>query len=373
MSLSGIFIVGLAFLSLSSSGFRPTQTARVSYRTSPLDVSLSLAAAASNQDSLELNPIWAGLPAKYPVKKANLLADKWEIEKNQPMRLMTKNFLEFAQSKHVVIVEGFANEVSGDSSGSPSLETFTNDLEMSASVYRPSSKNAISENLHYLYLEIMDTYARVRKPIILVGYSKGGVEALHAALRYPELLLEGVVEEIVLFQSPVKGTPLVVEKESRLNWVIGGTKLFFKAGLESMLPEQTEDSLSDSLLEFENRLDDKFGSQGPAELEAKRAEISDKIYYVRAYQDKHQLDLKLKFLLRILGSNLDHHGPNDGVVLTEDQMTDKIGRDAGIIKADHLQLNSKFDKKSTQFKNAKAFFRSTLKHVHDMRFEENTH
>ena len=83
---------------------------------------------------------------------------------------------------------------------------------------RYSSQRAIPRNAETLFHDIIDISAKVcclfcaeigalhltrpqvRRPLVLIGHSMGGAEALHVVLAHPELLIDRVVDRVVCIQ-----------------------------------------------------------------------------------------------------------------------------------------------------------------------------
>ena len=63
-------------------------------------------------------------------------------------------------------------------------------------------------NADKLLIDIQKIHAKIKLPIILVGHSKGGAESMYLALRYPELLISGIIERVVLIHPALGGSPL---------------------------------------------------------------------------------------------------------------------------------------------------------------------
>lgn len=71
---------------------------------------------------------------------------------------------------------------------------------------------SVATNAEAVRDAVVRSFARHERPVVLVGHSKGGVDALAALALYPEIVPE--VRGVVAMQSPYAGTPIADDVEA---------------------------------------------------------------------------------------------------------------------------------------------------------------
>ena len=73
----------------------------------------------------------------------------------------------------------------------------------------PSSSISIQKNVEYLSQQILALRkSNPKKKALIVAHSKGGVESLLMALRYPQFIESGMITDVVLLDGALQGSPL---------------------------------------------------------------------------------------------------------------------------------------------------------------------
>ena len=113
------------------------------------------------------------------------------------------------QSKHIVFVDGLLNEAA-QLVGNYFCDNISEvgALGINHTHLGYISNVPVPENAEKLFIDIHNIYKKENLPLILIGHSKGGAECLYCVLKYPELLLSGLVDRVVLIHPAVGGSPL---------------------------------------------------------------------------------------------------------------------------------------------------------------------
>jgi len=310
------------------------------------------------------------------------LKDRIEWELKAPGHQVTAQVQEEISSHHLVLVSGVMNEFASLVSsyftdGIRAVES----LGMDHTSVDPPSSIEVSRNADRLYSKIMgrrlafwssDRLGIYRehgsKPLVLMGHSKGGAETLLMILRHPELILEGIVDRVVILQGAIGGSPLAEpQNQSFLSQAVAS---FFQPGFGSLEPQRMQ-SLFQASLErsLESGL---WGASRRMRVESEILlnQIKDRIFYVLADKTDGRIGPGISLVLSVVGQNLDHLGPNDGLVLLKDQVLKSrsaplaLGRVLARLPVDHLGTTVRYFS-STDSRYQEAFMVSCLAHVFD--------
>jgi triacylglycerol esterase/lipase EstA (alpha/beta hydrolase family) len=262
--------------------------------------------------------------------------------------VLSDDYLKILRSKHVVFVAGLLNEAA-QLVGNYYCDNIAEctRLGISHSSIGYLSSYTVPKNADTLLIELHRIYARVKKPIILIGHSKGGAEALYVVLKYPELMLSDLVDRVVLIHPAVGGSPLADDVCNN----IGGRSFtkYLGAGLISIQPSTARRLFSEALSSFREIL--KSMPQNAASTTASSAitdpvalsedsykKLSDRVFYVRGASPHSGITWGVKFVIYFCNKPLNPAIPNDGLLHIEDQMLADFGVDLGILQADHIDL-----------------------------------
>ncbi len=100
-------------------------------------------------------------------------------------------------SKHFVLVDGFFNE--GARLACVYFKDNINELKelgFTCSHLRYSSMRSIFRNSEDLHQDIIAKFSKYKKPIVLIGHSMGGGEALCLVLQHPELMINNIIDKV---------------------------------------------------------------------------------------------------------------------------------------------------------------------------------
>lgn len=247
---------------------------------------------------------------------------------------------QFLANKHVVFVAGFMNE------WTDYLENYFDDniraVKSMGGTYTytpPSSKLSIIENSMLLYNQVMGLSRSIKKPIILVGHSKGGAEILYMLLTHPELILDGYVDRALLIQA-ARGGSLLADNASGILYKVFSSLWSPNTHTLSKFPSLTT---FQSGFELYNKNLKTFGKTTGLNVYDKYRDnlhkcISSRIFYVRS--SATHLSFGLQLILGVLQDNPNNYSQkHDGLLAVEDQYDPNIGIDLGILEdVDHIDL-----------------------------------
>ena len=185
------------------------------------------------------------------------LADRWQQEILTPRE--PTPLKQYLSSRQVVWVGGIFNVLQARYF-EDNVHCLKNDLEMKdvATLFPfPFMGDDLVTSADWLYPRVERLHETGKKPILLIGHSKGGVDSLMLLMRHPELLRDGWVERLVLVQAPVQGSPAADWMEKKLPALYH----FFEKGLGSLKEDQTKKILAGA-----------FAKLSPQEREIGRAE-----------------------------------------------------------------------------------------------------
>jgi len=241
----------------------------------------------------------------------------------------------------VVFVGGFLNEyvrhrLTGNyfRHNMAALRDVVPDVRVSR-IFPPSSRG-MSENTAFLREALIEAWERGgRRPLAVVGHSKGGAETLLTVLRDPDLVLDGMIDDVVLLQSCVGGSwvsdcladPETCRAPSWLMRLAGRwIRKNYPDGLLSLRRAEAQ------------RLMTGAATGARAALGEERfAALSRKVGYVRAVSPAEGVSRRMRAASRFLADA--GFVLNDGMVALEDQRLEGVGSDLGeILSAAHADL-----------------------------------
>lgn len=265
-----------------------------------------------------------------------------EAGRDAPLEVAPGSPLAALERRHVLFVGGFLSEViPGYFVDNAEV---AHELGAQTSVVFPSSAAGLEEDAAFLREEALSRFNESGRPVVLVGHSKGGAAALLTALRYPELVLTGVVDRVVVVQGAVGGSPLA-ETFAR------SSALRTWRGLNSLTTHEARRLFDDELANVRTKVT-------PDGLER----LFARVFYVRSWEARGHTSFELALThgyLQGFGS-----GQNDGLLLQEDMKLDHAGVDLGVVASDHASLTvSGLLSKSTAA-DRKAFTRALFREIY---------
>src|SRR5439155_12749343 len=88
------------------------------------------------------------------------------------------------------------------------IEVVQTEYKADASAIYPSSLAGMTDDAELVRATALENFEKTKKPVVLVGHSKGGASVVLAVLRHPELMLEGKVDRVVAIQGAFGGSPV---------------------------------------------------------------------------------------------------------------------------------------------------------------------
>lgn len=286
------------------------------------------------------------------------LQDRVVLEQQEPLSGMTEAVLRLIPDRHVVFISGILNNfavVPGIANYYSSLMREVEELGAQTTYIGPPSWRSFMDNGERLARRFRELNHRVGKPLVLICHSKGAAEALYALMMIDPSLMDQedgppVVDRVVLIQAAIGGSPLASPegRNKRLKLV----SWYLRDGLDSLEPTRSDAAFRDAYLNLDRYLTERFGDMGRAQVEVKRQEFFDRIFYLRGYQESDQLSFGLKVVLWFCGRTLGLPS-SDGLIYVGGQSLDPaklglksrkfrlkrghLGIDLGVIRLDHLE------------------------------------
>ena len=190
-----------------------------------------------------------------------------ENERARPLSVEPGSALAALRDRHVLFVGGFLNEAI-PGYFTDALRVTRQELGAVASVLFPSSGSAVSDDADAIKEAVLARFSGTRKPVVLVGHSKGGAGVLLCALRNPELVLERKIDCVISIQGAIRGSPVA----DAVAFTGSSSFLPFRMrGLESLTTGEAREV-------FEREVEGLRERLPPDELRA----LSDRIFYVRS-------------------------------------------------------------------------------------------
>jgi pimeloyl-ACP methyl ester carboxylesterase len=187
---------------------------------------------------------------------------------------------------------------------------------MDVEVIRPSSYESMDANADRLAESLRKNFQRGKRPLVILAHSRGAAETHLALLRHPDLIESGVIDSAVLVQGAFHGSPLASFVEDRVGGILGP----FRDSVRTLTPDEATRLHLDARRKLSRE---------------QRMRIASKVFFVRGRAQGSTV----RAALRSGGLYLDlFHGENDGVLLTTQQKVAGLGRDLGILDADHFEL-----------------------------------
>ena len=168
----------------------------------------------------------------------------------------------------------------------------------------PQSEQSITSNAEVL----AEVLRKHKSGFAIIAHSKGGLEALVALLKYPELIQK--VTKMILVQSPLKGSPFADaywKKSDIDNFWVPGYLFYSRAHYAGFLSMRTED--------VKKTYEDNLDNISEKELRS----LGQKIYYWRSKKDNPPA------LYDDYAEALRDFSPHDGLVPTTHMMLKKMG------------------------------------------------
>jgi hypothetical protein len=282
---------------------------------------------------------------------------KQQLIVNSPPHPVLKKTL---KDRQILIIPGLLNELTRWTRNQTYLikkDLITTDLSTPVNITGFSSCCYFEDNLPAFKQTVEDLYSEnQKKPIILLGHSKGGLESLYLLLTYPELILNGIIDRIILFQTPVRGCSLIGLNEQACGMKIA--KAFFPDALNNLNPDTCNKKLEKLINQFQDQTSEHYF----------KTVLSKKVFYIQSFEESEKVNTLLKNFLKVINDYKHTDILNDGILTIDEQVSKNIGVNLGCIQADHLFL---FDLSNPEKINKiKALIRSILLLTSDYLLED---
>ena len=252
------------------------------------------------------------------------------------------------QSNHVVFLDGLLNEAA-QLVGNYYCDNI-NEVERLGLSYTHLgylSSETIPSNADRLFAEIHKIHSKVKRPIILVGHSKGGAECLYCILKNPELLTSNIVDRVVLMHPAVGGSPLADNVCD--NFMGRRFTAYLAEGLDSLKPAIAKRNFQKILRTFrrtilldspETTMEEHLKNYDEiCSLDNKLfKKLSDRVFYLRGNSPGGVICWGVQFVVAFCNHPLDPNIPNDGLLHCDDQYLSDFGTDLGILDFDHIDM-----------------------------------
>ncbi|KAJ3389981.1 hypothetical protein HDU92_000727 [Lobulomyces angularis] len=288
------------------------------------------------------------------------LLDNYQRELDSPgSGFKGNNITEILRNRHIVLVDGIMNELASilNNYWADNIAALK-EIGVGHTHLRYSSARGIPTNADSLYNDILVISKRVKLPIVLIGHSMGGAEAAYLFLKYPELLLDGVIEKVVCVNPAIGGSILA----DNLNLLGKAASLLLGSGLNSLKPVVAKKNFEDGFARFQKTIAEA-GYKGGLTPSSRFEYLSKKLYYVRtALSPGGKVSAGLKIVLSFCSADISEF-PNDRLLTAKDQMIQSnpaIGVDLGILEGDHIELVVNGFVSSGDVFHRKAFTRALL-------------
>lgn len=257
----------------------------------------------------------------------------WVQEIAQPESTLTPEVRTILARRHVIFIGGLFNEfgLPGWLYFRDTLSAAERELGMSATFYGPNSFSCLSDSIEALYLFIQNESARVRKPILLETHSMGSEIAFHLLLKYPHLILDGVVECLISVQGAIRGSSLLDPRSASpfaqlMHFVMGSElkRLGTQGALENL-------QLAFQDLNRAIQIEPENGKQIWTALD-------QHILFYKSSMPKESLNFFLMMTQLFFGQDIGLQCENDGFICIQDQYTDLMGQDRGTFEGGHSDV-----------------------------------
>lgn len=222
---------------------------------------------------------------------------------------------------HVVWVGGFANELARGPYFAPNFDALASEGYLQQAIIYPSSLRSVESNrfvLRDLFLKMYEENGN--KPLLIIGHSKGGLEALATVIWDPELIRRGVIRDVITVQSPLRGNSLVDE-------LVGPWLKCVDCVVSSVSPGAR--SLNTNMIR--KMIEDSIKVMTPQDVEL----LNERIHYVVSSKPRHEMS---RLMYQLSGLTKHEQGEFDGLVMKKDMWIPSFGNILMDIQADHLEL-----------------------------------
>jgi pimeloyl-ACP methyl ester carboxylesterase len=219
----------------------------------------------------------------------------WEQRNLAALHCNIDRIREYSAKRNVIFVGGLWNEIYAPVGYLSGNVTAVKEIgARSASRYLVSSFASAEDNADFIAEHLREVFfENGKQPIVLIGHSLGGNEALLAVLRHPNLVTDGIVESVVALQAPLEGVPAAGRVPTWVPMI---------PAYRSLTPAEALSSVSASLSKL---------------TASQRKSLDRAIYHVRSAVSGRV---------------------GDGIVNPPSPGSPRIGRDLGVLEGNHFEF-----------------------------------
>jgi pimeloyl-ACP methyl ester carboxylesterase len=205
----------------------------------------------------------------------------------------------------------------------------------------PSSQETIAENARSIRSQIVKIAAQGPEKLVLIGHSRGACAALAFALESPEFVARRVAA-LFLVQGPFGGTAVadfVVGEGSAIDRRMPPVARLAGQAIGRFKSSSVKQDKHAVIASMTRRASDDFWDE---EIDANADAIpvvAPKTFYVTARTGPSRHPLLQRVTASYLGT---YYGPNDGVIVLEDQSLPGLGTVLAVLDVGHTDLIYRF-------------------------------
>lgn len=236
---------------------------------------------------------------------------------NHPQENFSNDESEFLSRYHLVFIAGFLNEGARERYFKDNVQALKENKIEKVYVLFPSSRKSVRENVKLLYPQILDLYEQgQRKPLIIFGHSKGGIEALSLVLTETSLM-GNQVAAIVTMQSPFNGNSFLDR------WIAQSRWIHFSSleGMDSLRFEAVHEAIHQKYLSLNA---------------AEKQKFNERVFCISGSRLPSEVSFVFRFPATMLWFWLKE--ASDGIISEKNMVLSLFGQNLGHVKADHTEL-----------------------------------
>jgi hypothetical protein len=257
------------------------------------------------------------------------------------LRLPAANLARAARFRYV-FVGGFANERMPGYFDQSAQELRRNGVPPGAIHFVfPSSHKSFDANCDAMRASFLEIASRGPEPLVVIAHSRGASDALAFSLRHVDFARDRIYA-LFLIQGAFggtgaadyvmgEGTPMDGQMPLRLRVLahaLGRVERYvLERGKHDGLPELTRDRSAE------------FWERMRADHADALKVVGPKTFYITSQTRPNQLRLFQRAVATYLGT---YYGPNDGVVMLDDQSLSGLGTTLAVLDAGHTALTHRF-------------------------------
>jgi hypothetical protein len=270
------------------------------------------------------------------------LAARFQDELKYKSRVVSNSAQTAASRFQYVFIAGLNNELAPGYFKDNVASVKKEFLVKQVTVLRPRSHRSVEVNALLITKKLKELfYNGGQVPMIIVSHSKGGLEVLQMAVTDPDFFNEAVAKFITI-QTPFGGSKVADAIFKTCPKKLPKFHLWCNEGYRSLTtPEST--------LRLQRQLSSLTDEQA--------AGLFERLRLVRASESGKGVSLILKATNKLLEK---HAGPNDGIVLLDEQRIPGADLDLAILKGDHTDFVTDWTLSNERGHFRKAFTRALL-------------